>query len=374
MITNDSRIYLDYNATSPLTNNVKRLLFSGDFLFANPSSQHARGKQANKMVNKTTDFLLDFFHLPKKDFKLFYHSGATEAMNTFFNLTENDALLYFVSDHPCVHSVGKHLKSRGVYVEQLDIKNDGQFDYDSVLEKIKTISLTKQNVWLNFTYMHNETGVHWDLSLASKLKSQSDVKIHVDAVQVVGKIFQGTHLDGSVDAYTFSGHKFGALKGIGFSFYKTQTKVSPLLLGGGQQGGLRSGTVNTHGIQSIYASLKDRDLDEEYKKIRKLKDKIILDLAKNEKLEVITNQSSNTICILHESMKADIMLVHFDMAGLDVSSGSACSAGSVEPSSTLLAMGKNEKAANNIRLSIGFNSLGEEENLLKSLKNVIEKI
>jgi cysteine desulfurase len=294
------------------------------------------------MVNQTTDFLLDFFHLPKKEFKLFYHSGATEAINTFFHLTENDALLYFVSDHPCVHSVGKHLKSRGVHVEQLDIKNDGQFDYDSVLEKIKTLSLTKKNVWLNFTYMHNETGVHWDLSLASKLKSQSDVKIHVDAVQVVGKVFQGTHLDRSVDAYTFSGHKFG--------------------------------TVNTHGIQSIYASLKDRDLDEEYKQLKKLKDKIILELAKNEKLEVITNQSSNTICILHESMKADIMLVHFDMAGLDVSSGSACSAGSVEPSSTLLAMGKNEKAANNIRLSIGFNSLGEEENLLKSLKIVIEKI
>jgi cysteine desulfurase len=374
MITNDSRIYLDYNATSPLTNNVKRLLVSGDFLFANPSSQHGRGKKANKMVNQTTDFLLDFFHLPKKEFKLFYHSGATEAINTFFHLTENDALLYFVSDHPCVHSVGKHLKSRGVHVEQLDIKNDGQFDYDSVLEKIKTLSLTKKNVWLNFTYMHNETGVHWDLSLASKLKSQSDVKIHVDAVQVVGKVFQGTHLDRSVDAYTFSGHKFGALKGIGFSFYKTQTIVFPLLLGGGQQGGLRSGTVNTHGIQSIYASLKDRDLNEEYKQLKKLKDKIILELAKNEKLEVITNQSSNTICILHESMKADIMLVHFDMAGLDVSSGSACSAGSVEPSSTLLAMGKNEKAANNIRLSIGFNSLREEENLLKSLKIVIEKI
>ena len=374
MITNDSRIYLDYNATSPLINNVKRLLVGGDFLFANPSSQHGSGKQASKMINQTTNFLLDLFQLPKNEYKLFYHSGATEAMNTFFHLSENDAFLYFVSDHPCVHAVGKHLKSRGVFVEQLGIEIDGQFNYDSVLEKIKSLNLTKKNVWLNFTYMHNETGVHWDLALANKLKAQSDVKIHVDAVQIVGKIYQGTHLDKTIDAYTFSGHKFGALKGIGFSFYKTQTKITPLLLGGGQQGGLRSGTVNTHGIQSIYASLKERDLDEEYKKVKKLKDKIILELAKNEKLEVIANKSSNTICILHESMKADIMLVHFDMAGLDVSSGSACSAGSVEPSTTLLAMGKGDKAANNIRLSIGFNSLSEEGAILNSLKNVIQKL
>jgi cysteine desulfurase len=279
-----------------------------------------------------------------------------------------------VSDHPCVHAVAKKLRDNGTYVEQLDIREDGQFDFEEVLEKIKKLNTTKKNVWLNFTYMHNETGILWDLSLARKLKSQSSVNIHVDAVQVIGKVKDSTTLDPTLDAYTFSGHKFGALKGIGFSFYKTEMKPTPFILGGGQQGGIRSGTVNTHGILSIYSALNDRDLGEEYEKVKSLKEKIIFEIRKNKNLEVITNESSNTICILHDTMKADILLVHFDMAGLDVSSGSACSAGSVEPSPTLLAMGKSDKAANNIRLSIGIGNLEQEDKIFMALKLVLAKI
>lgn len=382
MTSFDSRIYLDYNATSPLTNNVKRLLVGGDFLFANPSSQHSSGKKAVKVLKNTTNFLKSFFCLDQTGHEVFFHSGATEAINTVFNLKSGDAFIYFVSDHPCVHAVAKKLKDRGVLVEELPIETNGHLNLEETINSIKSVQkkINQDNtqgrvpsVWMNYTYMHNETGVIWNLKDAVKIKDETGIKVHVDAVQSVGKVKGGNLLEGSIDVYTFSGHKFGSLKGVGFSFYKEKLS-EPLILGGGQQDGVRSGTINTHGIQSIYAALNGRNIEKEFEAVAGLKQVIISLLDKSPRLEVVPNDSSNTICFLHESVKADIMLIHFDLAGLDVSSGSACSAGSVEPSKTLLAMGKAHRSANNIRISLGEENLKEKDEILAAIEQVIKKL
>ncbi len=173
---------------------------------------------------------------------------------------------------------------------------------------------------------------------------------------------------------SFSGHKFGALKGIGFSFVKKDFKLNPFIIGGGQQFGLRSGTINSDGIQSIYFALKDRNLVKEYEEVLKFKQEIEVILQQNKNIILIANKSSNTICFMHKEKKSDEILIHFDMNGLYVSAGSACSAGSFQKSETLIAMGFEATADHNIRISLGHESLKDQEQIKESIFRVLAKL
>ena len=367
------RIYLDYNATSPLVDNVKTLLAGGDFLFANPSSQHSSGKKAKHAITEVGESLFAYFSLAPEQFNLFYHSGATEGINTIFNLGPKDALVYFESDHPAVLTLAKQLDQKGILTVKCPITKDGSFDIDDCIKKINSIQ-DKDSIWLNYTFMHNETGIKWDLNKAKKIKEQTAALIHVDAVQSVGKLDTARDLLPQLDAYTYSAHKFGALKGIGFTFIRSKHTVKPLIVGGQQQGSMRAGTINTHGILSIGAAIKFLNLCDDFLRLNKLKQKIITILESNSNIEVIKNDSCNTVCFVHTQLKADLLLVHFDMAMLDVSSGSACSAGSFKPSQTLIAMGYKDRAANNIRISLGHENLGQEEQIKKRLTALMTKL
>lgn len=371
--TYKKRIYLDYNATSPLSKNVLELLKDGDFLFANASSQHQRGKKVLKKMNEIKKFIHHFFKLNEQQFKIFFHSGATEGMNTLFNLNRGDAFIYFKSDHASIHAIGRSLRDRGVSVCELPIKKDGHFDLDFCLLEIEKKSKAK-NIWLNYNFMNSETGVVWSLEKAITIKKKLDIKIHVDAVQSVGKVLDFESLSPLLDAYTYSGHKFGALKGVGFTFYKKEIPLRALLLGGGQQEGVRGGTVNSHGIQTIAAALEEVQEQRAFEEIKLLKNKLISIFSAHANIKVIPNESSNTICFVHENLRSDAVLIHFDLAGLDVSSGSACSSGTLEPSLTLQAMGFLEKSKNNIRLSLGACNLEDEEEILERCRLILKKI
>lgn len=369
------RIYLDYNATAPVMASVWAALSETSVLDVNPSSQHTSGKTAHKEIKQVESFLYNTFGLSVESHNLLFHSGATEAFNTLFNLSGGiNAFIYFTTDHPAIKFIAKSLESNGVEVHCLNVGPDGMFDISAAQVKLKDYADKFDEVWINTTYMNNETGVVWPLAEISKLKVANNIKLHVDAVQMIGKVSENLLLSDHIDAYTFSGHKFGALKGVGFSFYKKAISIAPLILGGGQQNFLRSGTLNYHGILSLKYALNGRDFGQEFLETKKLKDKILQLISNYPKLSVIPSQSSNTICLLHETKRADEMLILFDMNGLDVSSGSACSSGSVEASHVLEAMGLTNKAKNNIRLSLSYSHISLEKDLLTRLQNIFSKL
>ena len=362
----NKRFYLDYNSTTPLSSSVKKRFTSEQIPFANPSSQHSSGKKSHKLINDAKKIIFNYFGLNSSYFDIVFHSGATEGINTILGSQKDSTIFYFESDHPCVKETAKSLS--GV---SLDINREGMFDINFVKESIKSCS---KDATLNYTFLNNETGVVWPLEIALNIKHETNCFVHVDAVQMIGR-HRKINLLNELDAYTFSGHKFGALKGVGFSFIKKGSAYSPIVLGGGQQDNLRSGTLNLHGILSIIDALEDiQKNDELFEKVHKLKKDIVHLLSNDKDILVIPNDSFNTICFMHERQKSDAMLIQFDLEGLDVSTGSACSSGSLRPSDTLIAMGFGRLADHNIRLSLGIENLSDREEILSKIKSVLGKL
>lgn len=360
--------YLDYNSTAPLCLSVREKISKQLYPDGNPSSIHSDGKRALKMINKITRRLFDTFSLSSHDFFILYHSGATEGVNTI--LRNRDCVFYTPCDHPCVT---KFLASQKK-AKHMDVNAKGKIEnLKQMIDQFK-ISNDVSDLWINITWMNNETGVVEDIFEVIKLKKEFGFKIHVDAVQTVGKIPGWNKLSSDVDAYTYSGHKFGALKGIGFSFVKNNVEIRPLLLGGSQQRNLRSGTLNSHGIFSLMDALLELDCAaNENLAMLQLKNEII-QLIKSFSMTVIENDSYNTICFIHPHLKSDELLIHFDLHGLCVSSGSACSSGSLEPSKVLEAMAFGELARNSIRISLGRENLQQAQKIKERLNVVLTKI
>ncbi len=233
----------------------------------------------------------------------------------------------------------------GHEVHFFEVDKNGNFDIDKLINQINLKSNLGIKTILNYTYVNNENGVVWSLDLAKIIKDKTSAIIHVDAVQLVGKIYNWEKLINELDAYTFSGHKFGSLKSIGFSFIKQDLKYLSLINGGEQQLGFRGGTENALSILSLKLAMQD--IEEHFDPIKleknKLKiEKIITDIL-DHKGEVVAsqniNRNLNTIFIIIYDKKAEDLILKFDLSGIDLSTGSACSSGIVKENRILVGMG-----------------------------------
>jgi len=353
------RLYFDYNATAPISESVMDWLKQGNLPFANPSSFHYSGQKSKELIEETSHFLKKTFHL---DHEIFYHSGASEGINTIIRgwAKKNPNGHFFCSsiDHSSVVNLGEFLNEYGVTTHLFKVDKNGDFNLADLISQIN--GLAGAPCLLNYTYVNNVIGVVWDLKWAEEIKRQTNCKVHVDAVQLPGKIKDWQFLNPKLDAYTFSGHKFGAFKGVGFTFFKPDFHFAPLLSGGGQQEGLRSGTENPIGIFSLKLALDYLIKNFDYNKSSNSKNLIESSLKNllGEKGEIISFKAKirniNTIYFIQKSEHPELLKMKFDLAGLDVGTGSACSSGSSLPDRVILALGyDSELAKTGIRLSFG---------------------
>jgi cysteine desulfurase len=383
------RLYLDYNATSPLSESVLNWLKSGDFLFANSASQHSVGKASRKMINESRSQIYETFKRSDKETHLFFHSGATEGMMSFAysfsewaRITGKELLIcYSKIDHPAVTMLCE--RYFGAHVKFLELQMTQNLAYDHV-NNLKVIQDKKDNnpellILYHHLWVHNETGIVSPLEELIPFKKIADLYVHVDAVQAPGKIPEWNKLSHG-DIFTFSAHKFGALKGIGFSFLSSKISYSPLISGGAQQGGLRSGTENIQGVKSLSLALKDLELVNVKETIEK---RTSLESFLEEELNGIggvisklsTSRNSNTIYFYLNDLSSDIALALFDVNGLMISAGSACSSGAAKASVIMNHLGYKTEAKNGLRISLAFNlSLKELEEIKSRLKITFEKL
>lgn len=359
-----SKIYLDHNATSSLTQSVLDWVIK-DPLLANSHSLHSMGKSSKKLVNLTREFLFDLFNLNSDNFDLFFHSGATEGINTIIqgvaqysrmNDERGIHLFYSSVDHSSVRAIASFLVQINHDVSKFSVDANGDFDCDQLIEDIKKVISGGQQVLLNFTFVNNETGVVWPIELAERIKRETGCLVHVDAVQAVGRIDNAFSLSSQLDAYTFSGHKFGALTGIGFTFFRKDFKFSPLLYGGGTD--IRPGSENVRSIYSLRLALEEIKFNFNFDKLLAAKiefEKRLKSLITSKGVIVSAAakyRNANTIFFIIHGVRSDILLAAFDMAGVEVSSGSACSSGSAGPNKVIKAMGHSDgDALSGIRLS-----------------------
>lgn len=412
------RLYLDYNATTPVLPSIVRTLFvdfnggSKSKLIGNSSSIHLSGKSSRRLIETTSEYILNFFNL-KQTHKVLFHSGATEGINLIVkgwalnlqnsygsDVGSNINFYYSQVDHPAVWSLKDELNlyCSKVKIEpiQIPVNQVGEYQFSNIkylqesnrfpesnrLQESKDYNNRKHLI--NFTYINNETGVVNHLDTIIKLKQKNpSLLIHVDAVQLLGKIENYTSLDSSIDYYTFSGHKFGALTGVGFTLIKKGSErfIHPLITGGEQQSNLRSGSENVHGIYSLVLALKYLQKHFSYEQQLSAKKYFENELAKflGDRGEIVAHNAVCrdlcTVMFIVYDCKSDILQMAFDLAGIDVSRGSACKAQTVEASRVLLAMGYQiDMAKKAIRISFStYITPNKAKQYFQKVKNVLER-
>ena len=386
---NVERLYLDYNATSPLSHSVLDWVRSGDLLFANPASQHSSGKASRKSINEARSLIFKTFGKSENDTKLFFHSGATEGIVSFAHSfaewarTEHRELLicYSSIDHPAVTSLSERYLGPGTSFLELKLTQNLEYVHAGNLAAIKAKKAEKPQLLILYHHLwvHNETGIVSPLKELEAFKMIPDLYVHVDAVQTPGKIPDWKSLMVG-DIFTYSAHKFGSLKGIGFSFFPKDLKFSPLISGGGQQANLRSGTENPQGTKSIALALGDLE-NVDVNRVNKLR--IKLDEFMTEALKglggVISsrsqNRNSNTIYFYLNDLSSDIALALFDVNGLMISAGSACSSGAAKTSAIMNHLGFTKEAKNGLRISFSIDLTESElEEIIKRVRLTLAKL
>jgi cysteine desulfurase len=368
-VSNSVRLYLDYNATAPLAESVLELSAKGSLFGANPSSLHSSGKSMRKEISRVTGYLKSLFHL---DHKIVFHSGATEGVNSvvysylekYLFQKKSFLYLYSVADHACVYEQVNRVEHFGQVSQAMKLDHNGRIDLDWLIAFLEQNADQYKAILLNITWVNNETGIVEDLARFSVFKKYTNLFFHLDAVQSVGKIANWQTPPSWMNYISYSAHKFGAFKSIGFTFYDKVPFTPTLLVGGSQQASVRAGTENVLAIVSIERALQEIDQTFNYEQMRNFQIKFEQELLKNQLLEVVgikTERAVNCFAVAFKHHQADLVLAHFDINGIDVSIGSACSSDSVKKSRVLIAMGREDISRNVIRISFGFTPPSEAQ-------------
>ena len=376
-------IYLDYNATSPVHPDVRRAVRPFlEEIFGNPSSLHACGREARGAVEGARAELLSALGDVKG--RLYFTSGGTEADNLAIRGVL-EALKGGGKDHLVVSSVEHHavlhtaqaLLKEGFRVTFVPVDRDGRIHLDALEEAIGPATAL-----LSVMHANNETGTVQPIDEIGRIAHARGVLFHTDAVQSFGKVPLDVRGAG-VDLASLSSHKLGGLKGTGALYVRPGVPLRPLLHGGPQEGNFRGGTEGVLGIVGMGAAVAAARRDEETQglaAVRKLRDQLEEGLRKRVP-EVRLNghpasRLPGTLNLSFLGCHGEILMMNLDLAGICVSTGSACSSGSTEPSHVLVAMGLTPaQVGGSIRFSLGWGTTGEEiDRCLEIIPPIVEQV
>jgi cysteine desulfurase len=356
-----NRIYLDWNATAPLRHEARDAMLAAFDAAGNPSSVHAEGRAARRLVEEAREKVAAL--VAAEPGNVVFTSGGTEAnvlalapsMGT--DGAHGDRLLVSAIEHPSVLAGGRF--PAAAIKERLPVTGAGQIDLAALEHRLAELAAGRALV--SVMLANNETGVVQPVSEVASLVHEAGFLLHVDAVQAVGRIPCDINALGA-DLLTLSGHKIGAPKGVGALIRRDPalSLVDSLIRGGGQERGLRAGTENVAGIAGLgAAAAAARDsLAADGARMIALRDRLEAGLMATSSDIVIFGAEAerlpNTTLFAIPGMKAETAVIAFDLDGVAVSSGAACSSGKVQPSHVLAAMGVPAQLARGaIRVSLG---------------------
>ena len=365
-----NRVHLDHNATTPLRPEARaELMRSLDALGGNPSSVHASGRAARAELDGARERIAA--SLGVEGDELIFTSGGTEANNAalFGALPADSALLVGATEHSSVREAGEALEASGRAVGGVGVDPQGRLDLASL-----EASLAAHRVGLlSSVGANNELG-----TLAPFAKIESVLRSappgerpawHADCVQMLGKVPVRPRALG-LDIASFSAHKVGGPLGVGILWCSRSLPFSPRMVGGGQEGGLRSGTENLPGIAAaaVAVELAVSEQAEYAARTRALSQDLWIKIQASLPGARLLgppldspDRLPNPLCVLLPGEDGRVLVPRLDLAGLEVSAGSACSSGSIEPSPVLLALGHDEDSARAaLRLSLGRTTTQEE--------------
>lgn len=381
----DKYIYLDNNATTQMAPEVKQIMRENEDLYGNASSMHAMGRMAESAISWARGEVKSLIGASAED-EVYFISGSTEGNNTVFNTfrdliddgSRKGRILLSTVEHPASIETAKYLKKKGYKIDYIPVDRIGMVDLKA-LEDLMGDDVVLVSVMLG----NNESGVIQPVKEVSRIARSYGAYVHTDATQAIGKIEVDVK-DLDVDYLTLSAHKFYGPKGVGALYMRHGVPRTPLLHGGHQEGGERAGTYNTQGIIGLgkAAELARLSVKEEREYLWKLR--CALKKGIEERIDGVTFNGSDdyqtalpgTLDVSFSSAEGESILLYLDLEGIEVSTGSACASGSLEPSYVLLATGLDiELAHGSIRFSFGrYNTMEEVGIVLEKLPPIIKKI
>ncbi len=352
-------IYLDNSATTRPFDAVTALMADmQQNNFGNPSSLHRAGILAERAMTKAREQVLSA--ISGQDGSFVFTAGGTEANNLAIlgtmlgRIRRTPQIITSEIEHPSVSEAVLYLKSLGADCRFVHVDKNGQVDK----EHFESL-LTDDTALISIMSVNNETGATQDIACLCRLAKQKnpDVLFHTDAVQALGKIPINVRETG-VDLLSVSSHKINGPKGAGGLYVRRGVHVKPILHGGGQENGLRSGTQNTPAICGfgLASELTMASMTEKTTEMERLRTLLSNGLSRIPGCQVVTveNPAPHIVCATFPGLKSETLLHTLEMREIYVSSGSACSSNKPQLSPTLLSMGKSRKEIEGaIRFSLG---------------------
>ncbi len=358
-----NNIYLDYNATTPIDPRVLEAMMP--YLsehFGNPSSIHSFGRKGKEALDKAREQVSGLLSVSPRE--VMFTSGGSEGANfaikgTAAALKEKGTHLITTKvEHECVLETFHYLEKQGFQATYLGVNDDGIIDLDELRD-----SITDETVLVSCIYANNETGVISPIEEIADIVKEKGVAFHTDAVQAAGKIWVDLEKI-PADLVSISAHKFYGPKSVGALIirdsFSQQVTLAPLIHGGGQERGRRSGTENVAGIVGLGAAsaIAQNEMSEDESRLRALRDRMLDNISGsiggvklNGSLE---SMLWNTLNLSIDGVQGDSLAMNLDIEGVAVSTGSACSEGAIDPSHVLSAMGlSKQEAASSVRISLG---------------------
>ncbi len=371
-------VYLDYAAHCPLRDSARKHL--ADFLRSdpgNPSSLHQAGRNSALLLADARDRIAANLHAETGE--ILFTSSGTEAVNLAIlglaraHRSRGRHILTSQVEHPATKKALAALESEGWEITSLATDAHGYLPQDDVLSACRKDTVLVSLIWAN-----NELGTLSPAGgLGPALRSQG-ILLHLDAVQVIPS--QSIHVTQlGADALSFSAAKIGGLAGTGLLWLRKGTPLAPTQFGGFQEGGLRPGTQNLAGIRAFAAAWEELEANRVIESTR-LKEKrsfLVEQLEKSSGVRINTHSLAHVDHILNfsvENVDGESLFMKLDMGGVNVSNGSACSSGSLQPSPVLLAVGLDPDLARaTVRVSWGWNTRTEEmERFTQLLNRILE--
>lgn len=373
-------VYFDNSATTRCYESVKDIVVKTMMEdYGNPSAMHRKGVEAENYVKKSAGIIAGILKVQEKE--ILFTSGGTESNNlaligaAMANRRSGNHIVTTMVEHAAVSQHAAFLQEQGFEVSYVPVDNQGRIKLDA----LKSV-LRPDTILVSVMYVNNEVGAVMPVEEIGKLVHELSPKalFHVDAIQAFGK-YRIHPRKAGIDLLSVSGHKIHGPKGVGFLYISEKAKVQPLILGGGQQNGMRSGTDNVPGIAGLGAAAEEiyRNLEKNNENLYSLKEYIAKGLERIPDIRIngmpLREGAPQILSISVMGVRSEVLLHALEDREIYVSAGSACSSHKRKPSATLSAMGMSgDQIESTVRLSFSeSNTIEEADCFLRAMEELV---
>ena len=374
-------VYLDYQSSKPVDPRVvETMLPYFQEKFGNPSALHETGDEATEVLEKSRKTIAGLINSEKDE--ILFTSGATESNNlgligfVLRNKEKGKHIIISEIEHISIHNIAKFLQRMGFAVSKVPVDQYGRVSLEKIADRI-----TDQTILISIGYANNEVGTIQKVAEIGSLCREKNIAFHSDAVAAEGFLPLDVKKD-SIDLMTLSSNDIYGPKGLGVLYVRKGIKINPQIIGGGQERGLRSGTENIPAIVGMAkaAEIIRQEMEEEVKGLQIYRDKLIKNILKKIPRSYLNGHPlerlPNNAHFRFDGIEGESLLLSLKDKGISVSTGSACSSKTLEPSHTLIALGLlQEETHGSLELTVGrFTTEKDVDAALKALPEVVGRL